>query len=45
MTKFPIVTFGQFKKFTEEDLLEDKIIFTNTKKRLLCYLLYEMNYF
>ena len=41
MTKFPIVTFGQFKKFTEEDLLEDKNIFTNTKKRLLCYLLYE----
>ena len=36
-----MVTFWQFKKFTEEDLLEDKKIFTNTKKRLLCYLLYE----
>ena len=41
MSKFPIVTFGQFKKFTEEDFLEDKKIFINTKKRLLCYLLYE----
>ena len=41
MPKFRIVTFGLFKKFTEEDLLEDKKAFTNTKKRLLCYLLYE----
>lgn len=42
MSLFKRVTFGKFKKFTkEEDLIEDKNLFINSKKVLLSYLLYE----
>ena len=41
MSEQILVTFGQFKKFTkEEDLQNDKINFINAKKELLSYLLY-----
>ena len=42
MSIFEKVTFGKFKKFTkEEDLIEDKNRFINSKKLLLSYLLYK----
>jgi uncharacterized short protein YbdD (DUF466 family) len=45
MSEQILVTFGQFKKFTkEEDLQNDKINFINAKKELLSYLLYTTQY-